>query len=124
MRKFLLILSSALLLTACDSEQSEPTKPYNSLEISQESYGDKWAFNADKVELQCYKGGAFVEDLSDKDNTVYGLTGLANTLKTNGKKEAQNINGSSFWKDNLSTGAKVNLSPFTNEALTLCDNKG
>ncbi|PHM65712.1 hypothetical protein Xsto_01864 [Xenorhabdus stockiae] len=118
MRK-VLILAGALFLTACDSEQSESTKSYNSLEISQESYGDKWAFNADKAELQCYKGGVFVEDLSD--NTVYGLTGLANTLKTNGKKEAQNINGSSFWKDNPYTGAKVSLSPFTNEALTLCD---
>ncbi|CDH06577.1 conserved exported hypothetical protein [Xenorhabdus bovienii str. oregonense] len=122
MKKLVLLVSSALFLTACDSEPSKLIKPLNSLEISQESYGDKWAFNADKVELQCYKGGAFVEDLSD--NIVYGLTGLANTLKTNGKKEVQNINGSSFWKDNPSTGVKVSLSPFTNEALTLCDSKG
>ncbi|CDL85704.1 DUF2511 domain-containing protein [Xenorhabdus cabanillasii] len=122
MKKILILLSSALFLAACDSGSSEPTKPYNSLEVNQESYGDKWAFATDKVELQCYKGGAFVEDLTN--NTVYGLTGLANTLKTNGKKEAQNINGSTFWKDNPSTGAKISLSPFTDEALTLCDNKG
>ncbi|PHM36180.1 hypothetical protein Xmau_04324 [Xenorhabdus mauleonii] len=120
MRKFLLLVSSVLFLAACDSDSPKPAnKPYNSVEISQESYGDKWAFNTNKVELQCYKGGAFVEDL--KTNTVYGLTGLANTLKTNGKKDAQDINGSSFWKDNPVTGTKVSLGQFTDEALKLCE---
>lgn len=88
--------------------------------VSEEDYGNKWAFNSGEVQLQCINGGAFVMDYDT--NAVYAITGLANQLAKSGKYPAEDINGSSFWKENPELpGAKISLGPFINDALALCD---
>lgn len=120
MKKILLAVS-LLALFGCDSsETNEAPKGKNTVQITQETFQGEWPFNVNTVELQCYKGGAFIEDVST--NEVYGLTGLANTIGTNGKKSSNNINGAAIWKDNPELpGTKISLGPFINDALALCD---
>ncbi|MEY0875202.1 DUF2511 domain-containing protein [Providencia manganoxydans] len=120
MKKILLAVS-LLALFGCDSsETNEVAKDKNTVQITQETFQGDWPFNVNTVELQCYKGGAFIEDVST--NEVYGLTGLANTIGTNGKKSSNNINGAAIWKDNPNIeGTKVSIGPIISEALKLCD---
>ncbi|MDQ5989813.1 Protein of uncharacterised function (DUF2511) [Acinetobacter baumannii] len=120
MKKILLAVS-LLALFGCDSsETNEAAKDKNTVQITQETFQSEWPFNVNTVELQCYKGGAFIEDVST--NEVYGLTGLANTIGTNGKKSSNNINGAAIWKDNPRVeGAKISIGPVISEALKLCE---
>ncbi|WGO84703.1 DUF2511 domain-containing protein [Arsenophonus apicola] len=90
MKKILLPII-LLTLLGCDSaENKEKAKDNHSLQISQETFKSEWPFTINTVELQCYKGGAFIEDLST--NRVYALTGLANSIGTNGNKSSTDIN--------------------------------
>lgn len=118
--KKLFLAVSLLALFGCDSsETKETSKDKNTAQITQETFQGEWPFTVNTVELQCYKGGAFIEDIST--NEVYGLTGLANTIGTNGKKSSRNINDAVIWKENPELpGVKISLSPFVDDALKLC----
>ncbi len=108
-----IILSGILLLVSSVSLAS-PLKA-----VSKDDYGDKWAFTSDEVQLQCIDGGAFVMDYDT--NNVYAISGLANQLAKKGKYPADDINGSSFWKENPDMpGVKISLAPFITDALALC----
>lgn len=108
------ILLSGILLLASSVSLASPLKA-----VSKDDYGDKWAFTSDEVQLQCIDGGAFVMDYDT--NNVYAISGLANQLAKKGKYPADDINGSSFWKENPDMpGAKISLAPFITDALALC----
>ncbi|HHV7358398.1 TPA: DUF2511 domain-containing protein [Morganella morganii] len=112
------LITSSVFLTGCDS--SEPEQPKNIKQISQTTYSGEWPFTSDTVEIECYKGGAFVKDV--ETGNVYGLTGFANNLGTNGKTKSTNINDADFWKQNPDIpGTKISLAPFISDALALCD---
>ena len=108
------ILLSGILLFVSSVSLASPLKS-----VSKDDYGDKWAFTSDEVQLQCIDGGAFVMDYDT--NNVYAISGLANQLAKKGKYPADDINGSSFWKENPDMpGAKISLAPFITDALALC----
>lgn len=108
------ILLSGVLLLVSSVSLASPLKA-----VSKDDYGDKWAFTSDEVQLQCIDGGAFVMDYDT--NNVYAISGLANQLAKKGKYPADDINGSSFWKENPDIpGAKISLAPFITDALALC----
>ncbi|HBL6967342.1 DUF2511 domain-containing protein [Morganella morganii subsp. morganii] len=108
------ILLSGILLLVSSVSLASPLKA-----VSKDDYGDKWAFTSDEVQLQCIDGGAFVMDYDT--NNVYAISGLANQLAKKGKYPADDINGSSFWKENPDMpGAKISLAPFITDALALC----
>ncbi|MGV8004468.1 DUF2511 domain-containing protein [Photorhabdus temperata subsp. temperata] len=106
---------SCLLLTLSSVAFAVPFKG-----ITKDEYGDEWAFNSNEAQLQCIYGGAFIMDLDT--NRVYAMTGLANALARKGKYPAEDINNSDYWKDNPHMpGAKINLMPFIDAALELCN---
>lgn len=108
------ILLSGILLLVSSVSLASPLKA-----VSKDDYGDKWAFTSNEVQLQCIDGGAFVMDYDT--NNVYAISGLANQLAKKGKYPADDINGSSFWKENPDMpGAKISLAPFITDALALC----
>lgn len=112
------LITSSVFVTGCDS--SEPEQPKNIKQISQATYSSEWPFTSETVEIECYKGGVFVKDI--ETGNVYGLTGFANSLGTNGKTKSININDADFWKQNPRLeGAKISLSPVISDALALCD---
>lgn len=112
MKKLILALSLAVSFAVSAAGPFEA--------ISSDEYGAKWAFNTDEVQLQCFYGGAFIFNY-DNDK-VYALTGLAKTLAKNGKVVAFPIDDSDLWKNDAQIpGAKMDLSPFINRALKLCD---
>lgn len=108
------IFLSGILLLVSSVSLASPLKA-----VSKDDYGDKWAFTSNEVQLQCIDGGAFVMDYDT--NNVYAISGLANQLAKKGKYPADDINDSTFWKENPEMpGTKISLAPFITDALALC----
>lgn len=93
-----------------------PDSP-NSKEIKKSEYGNKWAFTTDTAKLICYKDGDTNSPVVVVDGKPYGLTGFADG--EHGQSDINAINA--VWLKDRTTGLNVDLSPFTKEALKLCE---
>jgi CRISPR/Cas system-associated endoribonuclease Cas2 len=111
----ILLISSAIVLffiVIGISGDSTDTKIIHKAE-----YGTKWAITTDTATLKCYNDNGIKSPVIIVDGVTYGLTGFADNKY--GQSDLKAFH--KIWLKDNTTGANINLSSFTDDALKLCD---
>lgn len=85
--------------------------------IHKAEYGKNWAITSDTATLKCYKDNDIKSPVIIVNGVTYGLTGFAD--KKYGQSDLKAFN--KIWLKDKETGANINLSSFTQDALKLCN---
>ena len=121
MRKFA-ILFLTMTLVACGGSSDKPKSESDvkTKYVTKAEYGDEWAFTFDDGVISCIKGGVFIAD--GRTLVKYPLTGLSMTYMRNGMIPAKPLE--EVWlKNPKNPGTKINVGPFIQEGLKLCEKK-
>ena len=82
--------------------------------ITSEDYGSAWPFTVSEVELRCEDDVVWVEH----DDKRYPLTGYSDTYL---RSRYHNVRALDWiWRDNPSTGAKINIYQVKSDGLAMC----
>lgn len=100
-------------LSELESNLSKIMYVYKDKVIYRKDYGNKWAFNTDKITISCERY-PIIYFTYDGSNKKYALNGRTQREYT--KLERDNP----LWLKE-GNGYNVSLSPFTEEAIALCD---
>lgn len=111
MRKLMALILLALFASAVQAD---------SLMVTKEEYGAKWAFKFNRGILSCERYAVFIADV---DTLVkYPLNGPAISAMENGRVLAQPLEN--VWLPNpKNPGAKINVGPYIDAGLKLCKKK-
>lgn len=121
MRRFVILcLTMALVACSGSSDKSKADSDVKVKYVTKAEYGEKWPFTFDDGLISCIKGGVFIAD--GKTLVKYPLTGLSMTYMRNGMVLARPLE--EVWLPNpKNPGAKINVNPFIDEGLKLCEKK-
>ncbi|WP_052502798.1 DUF2511 domain-containing protein [Halarcobacter anaerophilus] len=110
--KLIAAIAVAVMLAGCSN--------YSDKKVTQDEFGEKWAFTVEEATLGCYKDGDTKAPVVVIDGKSYGLTGYADA-----KYGQNNLNAlDKFWKKDTRAGRegmKIDLSAVTREANKLCE---
>ena len=121
MRKFVILcLTMALVACGGSSDKSKTDSDVKIKHVNKAEYGEKWAFAFDDGLISCIKGAIFIAD--GKTLVKYPLTGLGISYMRNGIVPAEPLE--EVWLSNPKrSGTKINVDPFIDEGLKLCEKK-
>ena len=90
----------------------------NGKTITSEDYGSAWPFTVSEVELRCDGDADLATAWVEHDGKRYPLTGYTETYFESRYRNVRALEG--IWKDNPSTGAKVDVGPIIRDGLAMC----
>ncbi|MCK9332757.1 MAG: YebY family protein [Candidatus Cloacimonetes bacterium] len=105
-------IAAIFLLSGCQN--------YAEKKITEQEYGEKWAFTSAEASLRCYKDGDIKAPVVVLDGKSYGLTGFADAKY--GQNDVNALNP--YWKKDTRAGKeglRVDLGTITNDANKLCE---
>jgi hypothetical protein len=115
--KVLIISASIVLLFILIGLSGGDSDNKQSKTIHKAEYGTKWAITTDTATLKCYNDNGIKSPVIIVDGITYGLTGFADNKYGQSNLKAFH----KVWLKDNNTGANINLSSFTDDALKLCD---
>ncbi len=86
--------------------------------ITSEDYGSAWPFTVNEVELYCEGDSDIAAAWVEHDGKRYALTGYSDTYLRSRYRNVRALEW--IWRDNPSTGAKINIYQVTSDGLAMC----
>ena len=86
--------------------------------ITSEDYGSAWPFTVNEVELHCEGDSDVAAAWVEHDGKRYPLTGYTETYFESRNRRFYALDW--IWKDNPSTGAKINIYQVKSDGLAMC----
>ena len=87
--------------------------------ITAEDFGSVWPFTVNEVELHCEGDADLAAVWVEHDDKRYPLTGYSDTYLRSRYRNVRAVEW--IWRENPSTGAKVNIRPITRDGLAMCE---
>ncbi len=86
--------------------------------ITSGDYGSAWPFTVNEVELHCEGDSDIAAAWVEHDGKRYPLTGYTETYFESRNRRFYALDW--IWKDNPSTGAKINIYQVKSDGLAMC----